>query len=119
MAGRATGQHRGGRRVWWAAAAAVVIAVGGGGAVWWTHRDPAVASRSTTSLQPVTLGSVSQSVSLTGTFVPTREADLSFGASGTVATLPVAVGDKVRAGQALATIDTTVLTASETAAADV
>jgi multidrug efflux pump subunit AcrA (membrane-fusion protein) len=55
------------------------------------------------------IGNVSQSTSLTGTIEPVTHADLSFSTTGTVATVPVKVGDKVRVGEVVATLQTTSL----------
>lgn len=57
-----------------------------------------------------------QSVSATGTLAPAHEADLSFGSSGTVTDVNVAMGDRVTAGQVLARIDPTDLEAEVTQA---
>jgi multidrug efflux pump subunit AcrA (membrane-fusion protein) len=48
-------------------------------------------------------------VSATGTIKPTREADLNFSVSGAVTSVRVAVGDTVKKGQRLATVDNTTL----------
>ncbi|QAY71771.1 efflux RND transporter periplasmic adaptor subunit [Xylanimonas protaetiae] len=57
-----------------------------------------------------------KSVTGTGTLAPTVQDSLSFGASGTVTAVDVAVGDTVAAGQVLATIDTLQLDAAAAAA---
>ena len=46
-------------------------------------------------------------VTASGTVVPAREVSMAFGASGTVQTVTVAVGEAVKAGQALASLDST------------
>jgi multidrug efflux pump subunit AcrA (membrane-fusion protein) len=56
---------------------------------------------------PATIGNVAQSTSLTGTIEPVTQADLNFSTSGTVASVPVKVGEKVRVGEVLATLETT------------
>jgi multidrug resistance efflux pump len=53
--------------------------------------------------------SVLQSLQATGTTEPSSAATVSFAVSGTVATVPVTMGQKVTAGQVLATLDTTSL----------
>ena len=50
-------------------------------------------------------GNITLSASGTGTLVAANQANLSFGTSGTLATLNVKVGDKVQKGQLLATIE--------------
>lgn len=52
-------------------------------------------------------GNIASTVSATGTVLPERDAALSFQTSGTIADVPVEVGDKVEAGQLLAQLDTT------------
>ena len=53
--------------------------------------------------------SVLQSLQATGTTEPSSAATVSFAVSGTIATVPVTMGQKVTAGQVLATLDTTSL----------
>lgn len=84
----------------------LVVAVG---VVWvWRSRSAA-----TTTAAPRTVtvqhGTVEQSVSATGTIIPATESDLAFQASGTVTSVPVAVGQTVTAGQTLATLDPSTL----------
>jgi HlyD family secretion protein len=55
------------------------------------------------------LGTVTQTLSLSGNLAPMGETDLDFGSSGRVATVAVQPGQKVTAGQVLATLDTTSL----------
>ncbi|THJ26279.1 efflux RND transporter periplasmic adaptor subunit, partial [Candidatus Frankia alpina] len=55
------------------------------------------------------VGQIRQTVSATGTVEPTQQANLSFAVSGEVTAVKVAVGDKVQAGQTLATIDSAAL----------
>ncbi len=52
------------------------------------------------------IGTVQQTTSLTGTIEPVTEADMSFATPGTVASVPAKVGEKVRAGAVLATLET-------------
>ena len=52
-------------------------------------------------------GNIASTVSATGTVLPEREAGLSFQLSGTIADVPVELGDEVEAGQLLAQLDTT------------
>lgn len=64
---------------------------------------------STTTAQlliPVTRGSISSTISASGTIVMPSQAKLAFSTSGTVAQVNVKVGDRVTKGQVLATLDT-------------
>src|SRR5262245_42247770 len=53
----------------------------------------------------VSRGTVVSSVSASGSVASAKSRDLSFGTSGTVDTVKVQVGDKVKEGQLLATLD--------------
>jgi HlyD family secretion protein len=64
----------------------------------------------------VTRGSTAQTLTATGTVRPAQQATVTFPISGTVATVAVAVGQTVRAGQVLATLDPTALNAALDAA---
>lgn len=55
------------------------------------------------------LATIRQSVSSTGTLEPADQDDVNFAVSGTVTSVRVAQGDRVRAGQALATVDSAAL----------
>jgi multidrug efflux pump subunit AcrA (membrane-fusion protein) len=57
------------------------------------------------------LGTVQQSTSLTGTIEPVTQANLNFATSGTVATVPVTLGEKVKEGTVLATLQNSGLAA--------
>lgn len=93
---------------------AVAVVAAAFGAVTLASATPAPSYR----LAPVTTGNVTQTVSTSGTVDHVNRADLSFGTEGTLATVP-APGDKVTAGQELATVDTTELAAAvDQAAAD-
>ncbi|MFC6714140.1 efflux RND transporter periplasmic adaptor subunit [Branchiibius cervicis] len=94
---------------------AVVVAASAGAGWYLTHRsdDQAqTAAQTTTTLQAATVGTVSQTLTISGTFAPAQEADLDFASSGTITAVDVAVGDKVTKGQVLATIDDTDLAAA-------
>jgi RND family efflux transporter MFP subunit len=67
------------------------------------------ASASEDSLQTTTVrvGDILISAQGGGTLVPAQELDLGFGASGVLAELNVAVGDRVQAGKVLARLDDT------------
>lgn len=104
-----------GRRRVAVANAIVVLLVVGGGATWAATRGKSADAATTTEVT-VAATTVSQSVSTTGTIQPAHEADLSFAVSGTVTSVRAAVGDKVRKGQALATVGTSELKSAVTLA---
>jgi multidrug efflux pump subunit AcrA (membrane-fusion protein) len=87
--------------------AAVAIAVIVGGGLW------GLALTSTSTPQyvtaPATIGNVSQTTSMTGTIEPVTQVNLNFATAGTVASVSVKVGEKVREGEVLATLATTAL----------
>jgi RND family efflux transporter MFP subunit len=83
-----------------------VVLVGAGGAVSY-----ATTRGSATAYVTAIAGahSVLQSLQTTGTTEPSSVATVSFAVSGTVATVPVTMGQQVTAGQVLATLDSTAL----------
>jgi multidrug efflux pump subunit AcrA (membrane-fusion protein) len=95
-------------------AAIVLVVVGGGGA--WALTRSSSSTAATPTLVSVSTGTIRQSVSATGTLEPAHRADLTFAVSGTVTSLPVVVGDTVRAGAVLATVDTSSLKTAVTSA---
>lgn len=97
-----------------AVAAAVVVALVVGG--YFLFRPGTSVAQAQPLTYTVAKTTVKQSVSATGTLTAAKEADLSFGASGTVTKVLVSVGDKVKKGQVLAMIDPTSLRASYNAA---
>lgn len=86
-----------------AGAVLLVVAVA---AAWYAlgrpRQDPAAA----VDVVPATRGTQTQTVSLAGTIRPQDQATVSFKVPGTVRTVSVKVGDKVKAGQTLATVGT-------------
>jgi macrolide-specific efflux system membrane fusion protein len=64
----------------------------------------------------VTTGTIKQTVATSGTLEPASEASLDFGVSGTVTGVDVHAGEAVTAGQVLATVGTTALSADVDAA---
>lgn len=88
-----------------AAVAAVVLVTGGAVTAYATSRTTAP------TYVAASVGShpVVQTLQVTGTTEPSTAATVSFAVSGAVATVPVAMGDKVSTGQVLATLDTTSL----------
>jgi macrolide-specific efflux system membrane fusion protein len=65
-----------------------------------------------------TLGTVDSTVTATGNVSPAQSEDLSFSTAGTVSSIEVSVGQKVKAGQVVAKLDPTSAQASLTAADD-
>ena len=92
----------------------VVVVVAGGAAAWWLLR-PAEASTAPVTVAAA-VGTQRQTVSASGTVEPAAQADLSFAVSGEVTQVLVKEGDQVTTGQALATVDDTLLQAQLTAA---
>jgi HlyD family secretion protein len=89
------------------AALVLVTAILGGTIVY------AQASKVTTTYRTalVTYGTITQSIGMAGNLTPVNEADLNFASAGTVQNLYVQVGQTVAAGTALATLDTSLLSA--------
>ncbi len=83
----------------------IVIVVIGGMSAWYFTRPP----KALYVTEQVSRTTVSQTVSVTGELVPREYADLSFAGIGTVEKVLVARGDTVKAGQTIATVDTSVL----------
>ena len=83
----------------------LAVLAGGGYAAWAQASEPAAAYRTAT----VTRDDVDERLELTGTLAATGTHDLSFGASGSVTTVDVAVGEQVHQGQQLGALDRTAL----------
>jgi HlyD family secretion protein len=104
------------RRLAWVVAGAVALA--GAGFTVATVADADSGSRY--RVATVSVGDVAQAVSVSGTVDRVNRADVAFGTDGTLASLSVAVGDTVNAGQELGALDTTSLQAAvDKATADV
>jgi HlyD family secretion protein len=84
----------------------LIVLIGGGGAFYALRSNSSI----DTSLL-VTRGSITETVSVTGQLVPSQSVDLSFQASGRVASVPAAVGASVQVGQVLASLDVAELNA--------
>ena len=95
-------------------AAAAVVAVAAGVGIWLatTSSSASTLITTTTTVQTVSTGTITQTVASSGTIEPSSQASLNFGQSGRVTAVDVTVGQTVTAGQALATIDGSSLTAS-------
>ena len=66
----------------------------------------------TTSVQTVSTGTITKTVSSSGTVEPAQTADLNFASAGRVTAVDVTVGQTVTDGQTLATIDDSTLAAT-------
>lgn len=101
------------KRGWWSIGIAVVVLLGGAGGATYllVSGSPAVASASPTVVT-ASDGTVTQTVSASGTIEPASQANLDFPVSGQVTAVDVHVGQVIKAGQTLATVSTTSLQAS-------
>jgi len=77
-----------------------------GGAVF-VSRANAPAAKQELRTQPVTKGTVTQSVAISGSVASSSQAKLTFQKTGKVTAVYVSVGQQVSAGQALAKVDST------------
>ncbi len=87
-----------------AVALAVIVAVVVGGTLGGLALSSSTSDQYITA--PAEIGSVVQTTSLTGTIEPVTQAELNFATSGTVDAVSVKVGQEVKAGQVLATLQT-------------
>jgi len=94
--------------------AVALLAAGGVGV--WTVTRPSSSDAAVPTLVSATTSTIRQSVSATGTLEPAHRADLSFVVSGTVTSVPVAVGDVVKVGTVLAKVDSAALQTAVTLA---
>lgn len=106
---RAGGAARLGRlRVhpWLAGGIIVVVLAGAGTGIYFgTRSGAAAAAAATTTVATVSTGTIKQSVSATGTLAPASQASLNFSTSGQVTAVSVKVGDTVKKGQTLASLE--------------
>ena len=86
--------------------ALALIGVIVGGAVF-VSRANAPAAKQELRTQPVTKGTVTQSVAISGSVASSSQAKLAFQKTGKVTAVYVSVGQQVSAGQALAKVDST------------
>ncbi|HEX3678716.1 MAG TPA: biotin/lipoyl-binding protein, partial [Galbitalea sp.] len=79
------------------------------------HPFGATTTAATTQLTgSVEQGAVSTTITASGSIAPVQEVDASFGASGTIATVNVALGATVTAGEVLGTLQTADLSTAVT-----
>jgi multidrug efflux pump subunit AcrA (membrane-fusion protein) len=106
------GRRRRRRNTTIAIALAVVLCAAGGGVAFAATRGTAVNYRTATAAT----GDVTETVSLSGTVASVNRRDVAFEVAGTVGAINVAVGQKVAAGDTLATMNPDSLTAAVTKA---
>jgi macrolide-specific efflux system membrane fusion protein len=90
---------------------ALVVAAGGG--YMYVHAGSTATQYRTAA---VTLGTIQQTLSLTGNLSPISQSNVNFQVSGTVTAVDVTTGQTVTAGQVLATVDGTALQSALTQA---
>lgn len=105
-------RHRVKRIRWPALLAAAILAAGSGTAYAVTSEGTAGSYRTARAAK----GDVEEVLSTSGAVDAARRADLEFATSGTVASVEVALGDAVKAGQVIARLDTDALEAAVTRA---
>jgi RND family efflux transporter MFP subunit len=90
------------RKIVWSIILVIIIA---SCVAWFMTRPP----KKLYETEKVSRATVAQTVSITGELVPADYADVSFAGVGTVEKVLVSRGDAVKAGQKIATLDTSVL----------
>src|SRR5215469_9280037 len=91
-------------------AGGVIVVLGAAGGGFWATRGSS-ASTPAYQLVPAVSSTLRQTVSSTGTIEPAAQANLNFAASGQVTSVAATVGEKVNAGQVLATVNSASLAA--------
>ncbi|MDR1768157.1 MAG: biotin/lipoyl-binding protein [Propionibacteriaceae bacterium] len=99
------------KRHWlrWTIVGVVVVLVAGGIAWWFLKPSDEPQYQARTYTAKAEKGTQTETVSLTGTLTPRKQAELSFSVSGEVTKVYVKVGDKVEKGDKLARVDDTSL----------
>jgi len=110
-AGRRHGTNPSRRKRWVILAGGVVVVLGAAGGGFWATRGSSAATP-TYQLVAAESSTLRQTVSSTGTIEPAQQANLNFAASGQVTSVAVTVGQKVKAGQVLATVNSASLAAN-------
>lgn len=95
------------RKIWIPILVVLLLAAGGLGYFYFTQKTAATAQAASTGYKTTTVrkGSLTISVSGSGTLVASQSNDLSFSTTGTVASVKVQVGDQVKKGDVLAQLD--------------
>jgi HlyD family secretion protein len=88
-------------------ALALAVALGATFALYSIYHSPSSSSAAVTRTVKVTKGTVQASVSASGNISTVETASEDFTSGGTLATLTASVGEKVKAGQVLASVDST------------
>jgi membrane fusion protein, macrolide-specific efflux system len=92
-------------------AGGVIVVLGAGGGGFWATRGSS-ASTPTYQLVAAESSTLRQTESSTGTIEPAQQENLNFATSGQVTSVAVTVGQKVKAGQVLATVNSASLAAN-------
>lgn len=100
-------------RRWLFSVIVVIIALIAGTVIYKKANTTKAPSYVTTAAK---IGNISQSITISGTIEPVTNLDLSFGSTGLVSTVNVQPGQSVKAGQVMATLNTTSLQAQVTQA---
>ncbi|CAM3731483.1 efflux RND transporter periplasmic adaptor subunit [Cohnella lubricantis] len=82
-----------------------VVAAGGGTGYWWYNKDTIAAAAPAYMEARVTQGTITQSVSGSGTVAVSETEDAIVSEAGTIASVKVKEGDEVKQGQVLATFE--------------
>lgn len=93
------------KRVLWIIIIILLIAAGAAGFTWWRERQTAQAQVEVLRTTEVVRDSLNLTRAASGNVSASRTVDLSFETAGIVADVAVEVGDRVEAGQVLASLD--------------
>src|SRR5215472_1786285 len=113
--GRIAGLHRTRpvlRKRWVVLTGGVIVVLGAAGGGYWAVSGSSSTPAPTFQLVAATSGTLRQTVSSTGTIEPAQQANLNFATSGQVTSVAITVGQKVKAGQVLATVNSASLAAN-------
>jgi len=95
------------RRIWIIGLIVVLVTVLASGGIIYARRASASPVRYTQAT--ASIGNLAVTISATGPIVPNAEYDLNFAATGLVSAIDVHIGQQVKAGQTLATLNSTSL----------